>query len=196
MLAGQPELHTNLDRPALAPLKQRIAFWGRLDRLKHEEIAAYIEYRLRVAGYRGPALFGPPVVGHRLLLRWCAQADQRSLSRRSRRGTPDRPTTGLAGYDRRDRPGSARRASVRLHAVRVHAVRAERARHTSAESRNSRARANQSRSTAGAIRWRAPQDADDDPASSTSKARPTERSGVVLGWPSWSCCASSPGLAG
>ena len=62
VLAGQPELHTNLDRPSLAPLKQRIAFWGRLDRLKHGEIAAYIEYRLRVAGYRGPALFGPPAV--------------------------------------------------------------------------------------------------------------------------------------
>jgi hypothetical protein len=73
ILAGQPELHTNLDRPlaytgsgaatgrrssptSLAPLKQRIAFWGRMDRLKHGEIAAYIEYRLRVAGYPGPAL--------------------------------------------------------------------------------------------------------------------------------------------
>ena len=62
VLAGQPELHGNLDRPSLAPLKQRIAFWGRLDRLKHGEIAAYIEYRLRVAGYRGPTLFGPQAV--------------------------------------------------------------------------------------------------------------------------------------
>jgi type II secretory pathway predicted ATPase ExeA len=62
VLAGQPELHTTLDRPALAPLKQRVGFWGRLDRLKHGEIAAYVEYRLRVAGYQGPALFGPPAV--------------------------------------------------------------------------------------------------------------------------------------
>jgi type II secretory pathway predicted ATPase ExeA len=62
VLAGQPELRTNLDQPSLVPLKQRIAFWCRLDALNYGEIASYIEYRLRVAGYRGPELFGPTAV--------------------------------------------------------------------------------------------------------------------------------------
>jgi type II secretory pathway predicted ATPase ExeA len=62
ILAGQPELRARLDQPALAPLKQRITFECRLDRLGYGEIAAYLEYRLSVAGYRGPELFGPDAV--------------------------------------------------------------------------------------------------------------------------------------
>jgi type II secretory pathway predicted ATPase ExeA len=62
VLAGQPELRAKLDQPALAPLKQRITSWCRLDGLSYGEVAAYIEYRLRVAGYHGPELFGPNTV--------------------------------------------------------------------------------------------------------------------------------------
>ena len=62
VLVGQPELRVKLDRPQLRPLKQRITLEGRLDRLKYDEIAAYIEYRLSAAGYRGPELFGPDAV--------------------------------------------------------------------------------------------------------------------------------------
>jgi type II secretory pathway predicted ATPase ExeA len=62
ILAGQPELRAKLDQAALAPLKQRITFECRLDRLGYGEIAAYLDYRLSVAGYRGPGLFGPDAV--------------------------------------------------------------------------------------------------------------------------------------
>lgn len=57
VLMGQPELLTRLDQPSLRQLKQRIALQCRLLPLKHEEIAPYIDFRLRAAGYKGKNLF-------------------------------------------------------------------------------------------------------------------------------------------
>ena len=50
ILIGQPELEARLDRPAYAPLKQRIGMRYRLGPLTIEETADYIDHRLRVAG--------------------------------------------------------------------------------------------------------------------------------------------------
>lgn len=50
LLIGQPELETKLDRPANAPLRQRIGMQYRLGPLGLEETIAYIEHRIRVAG--------------------------------------------------------------------------------------------------------------------------------------------------
>jgi general secretion pathway protein A len=57
VLMGQPELQARLDRPSLRQLKQRIALQCRLLPLKDEEVGAYIDFRLRTAGYKGKDLF-------------------------------------------------------------------------------------------------------------------------------------------
>src|SRR5262245_38002320 len=59
VLMGQPELQTRLDRPGLRQLKQRVALQCRLVPLKDEEVGPYIDFRLRVAGYKGKDLFHP-----------------------------------------------------------------------------------------------------------------------------------------
>ena len=50
LLIGQPELDWRLDRPAYAPLRQRIGMRYSLGPLSIEETIAYIEHRIRVAG--------------------------------------------------------------------------------------------------------------------------------------------------
>jgi general secretion pathway protein A len=59
VLMGQPELQARLDRPSLRQLKQRVALQSRLVPLKDEEVAPYIDFRLRAAGYNGADLFYP-----------------------------------------------------------------------------------------------------------------------------------------
>ena len=54
---GQPELKTKLDQPKLRQLKQRIAIHSEIAPLKDEEVGAYIDSRLREAGYKGKDLF-------------------------------------------------------------------------------------------------------------------------------------------
>jgi type II secretory pathway predicted ATPase ExeA len=50
LLIGQPELDWRLDRPAYAPLRQRIGMRYSLGSLSLEETIAYIEHRIRIAG--------------------------------------------------------------------------------------------------------------------------------------------------
>lgn len=59
VLAGQPQLAEKLARHGLSQLRQRIAILSRLEPLSAEETVAYIEHRLKVAGYSGVALFAP-----------------------------------------------------------------------------------------------------------------------------------------
>jgi general secretion pathway protein A len=61
VLAGQPELADKLARPTLAQLRQRISIVSRLSRFTRSETDAYINHRLRVAGYKGGPLFSPEV---------------------------------------------------------------------------------------------------------------------------------------
>lgn len=56
-LFGQPELDTLLDRPDMRQLKDRITQHFRLDPLAPDDVATYIDFRMRAAGYRGPAVF-------------------------------------------------------------------------------------------------------------------------------------------
>jgi len=62
VLFGQPELDEKLRRPEVRQLLQRIAFHYRLGGLRKNEIANYVAHRLRVAGYRGEALFSAAAV--------------------------------------------------------------------------------------------------------------------------------------
>jgi len=62
ILFGQPELDENLRKAHIRQLRERITHSFHLAPLTRDEIAAYIGFRLRTAGYRGPDLFSPPVI--------------------------------------------------------------------------------------------------------------------------------------
>ncbi|MDO3382996.1 ExeA family protein [Gilvimarinus algae] len=57
VLFGQPELDEMLQRPDLRQLKQRIVFSEYLTGIDRKNIGAYVEARLKAAGYRGAPLF-------------------------------------------------------------------------------------------------------------------------------------------
>jgi len=59
VLFGQPELDTLLETRAMRPLRDRITHHFRLDPLSPDEVAQYLDFRMRAAGYRGPELFSP-----------------------------------------------------------------------------------------------------------------------------------------
>ena len=57
VLFGQPELDEKLSDPSVRQLLQRITFHQRLSGLGKDEIALYLQHRMRVAGYRGEPVF-------------------------------------------------------------------------------------------------------------------------------------------
>jgi MSHA biogenesis protein MshM len=57
VLFGQPELDDNLRATHIRQLKERITHSFVLAPFNREEIAEYIEFRLRAVGYKGPPLF-------------------------------------------------------------------------------------------------------------------------------------------
>lgn len=57
VLSGQPQLSETLLKPSLIQLRQRISTICRIEPLSGDEIVAYIDYRLKQAGYRGMPLF-------------------------------------------------------------------------------------------------------------------------------------------
>lgn len=59
VLFGPPELDTRLADPALRPLRERITQRFELQPLTPPDVAAYLEFRLRAAGYQGPHPFTP-----------------------------------------------------------------------------------------------------------------------------------------
>lgn len=59
VLFGQPELNDILARPDMRQLKERITHNFGLTPLVRDDIANYLEFRMRAAGYRGPSVFSP-----------------------------------------------------------------------------------------------------------------------------------------
>jgi general secretion pathway protein A len=57
VLSGQPQLSEKLLKPSLTQLLQRISTICRLEPLSPEETIAYIDFRLKHAGYKGEPLF-------------------------------------------------------------------------------------------------------------------------------------------
>jgi type II secretory pathway predicted ATPase ExeA len=57
VLFGQPELDSRLAQQDLRQLRERVTHAFQLAPLKSDDIEAYIEFRMRTAGYRGPELF-------------------------------------------------------------------------------------------------------------------------------------------
>jgi hypothetical protein len=65
VLAGQPQLADRLARPSMAQLRQRVSMVIRIDRFTSEEVSAYIDHRLWIAGCEKPGFF---TVGARKLI--------------------------------------------------------------------------------------------------------------------------------
>lgn len=62
VLFGQPELDVKLAQPHLRQLLQRITFAERIVPLCAEEVGAYVDYRLKVAGANGARIFDAAAV--------------------------------------------------------------------------------------------------------------------------------------
>jgi type II secretory pathway predicted ATPase ExeA len=58
VLFGQPELDAHLALPGMRQLKERITHSFTLAPLPPRDVSDYVNFRLRAAGYHGPALFG------------------------------------------------------------------------------------------------------------------------------------------
>ena len=62
VLFGQPELDEHLGMPHMRQLKERITHSFRLEPLLRSDVEAYLDFRMRAAGYRGPTVFAPQAV--------------------------------------------------------------------------------------------------------------------------------------
>lgn len=62
VLFGQPELDATLARADMRQLRERITHNFSLAPLLQEDIAKYLDFRMRAAGYRGPSVFAPAAV--------------------------------------------------------------------------------------------------------------------------------------
>jgi type II secretory pathway predicted ATPase ExeA len=77
VLAGQPQLAERLAKPSMAQLRQRISFAIRIEPLTSEEVIAYVDHRLWVAGYKGSSLFS---IGARALLAEYSEGIPRNIN--------------------------------------------------------------------------------------------------------------------
>ena len=77
VIAGQPQLAERLARSSLAQLRQRISLVIRIEPFVPEEINAYIDHRLWVAGYQGPSLF---TTGARLMIAQHSEGIPRNIN--------------------------------------------------------------------------------------------------------------------
>lgn len=62
VLFGQPELNDVLARPDMRQLKERITHNFTLEPLMHDDVASYLDFRMRAAGYKGPLVFSPAAI--------------------------------------------------------------------------------------------------------------------------------------
>ncbi len=62
VLFGQPELDEHLSMPHMRQLKERITHSFRLEPLLRSDVEAYLDFRMRAAGYRGPKVFAAEAV--------------------------------------------------------------------------------------------------------------------------------------
>ena len=64
ILCGTPELEERLEKPEFQPLRERLAPPVRLGDLAPEEVAPFIEHRLRLAGCSSSELFSPNAIAY------------------------------------------------------------------------------------------------------------------------------------
>jgi type II secretory pathway predicted ATPase ExeA len=77
VLAGQPQLTEQLAKPSMAQLRQRVSLSIRIEPLTSEEVNAYVDHRLWVAGYKGSSLFS---VGAQKLLAEVSEGIPRNIN--------------------------------------------------------------------------------------------------------------------
>ncbi len=111
VLFGQPELDRKLATESIRQLRQRITFQYDLTGLDREEIGAYVEHRLAIAGHTGASLFdggalralhrasrGVPrlvnILAHKALLLVYGEGARSATRRHVRVAVADTPATG------------------------------------------------------------------------------------------------------
>ena len=62
VLFGQPEINATLARSDMRQLRDRITHNFGLEPLVQDDIAQYLDFRMRAAGYRGPDIFAPAAI--------------------------------------------------------------------------------------------------------------------------------------
>lgn len=62
ILFGQPELDAMLSHASVRQIKDRIVYQLQLMPFSEQDVAAYLEFRMRQVGYRGERMFSPEVV--------------------------------------------------------------------------------------------------------------------------------------
>lgn len=77
VLAGQPQLADRLASPSMAQLRQRVSMVIRIEPFTHQEINAYIDHRLWIAGCDKPSLF---TVGARTLIAQHSEGIPRNIN--------------------------------------------------------------------------------------------------------------------
>jgi hypothetical protein len=77
VLAGQTELASRFAHPSLAQLRQRISFFVPIERFTREQVSAYVDHRLWVAGYKGADLFS---LGSRRLIAESSEGIPRTIN--------------------------------------------------------------------------------------------------------------------
>jgi MSHA biogenesis protein MshM len=111
VLFGQPELDRKLASESIRQLRQRITFQYALRGLDREEIGAYVEHRLAIAGHAGAPLFEPRalralhrasrgvprlvnILAHKALLLVFGEGGRRASHRHVQAATSDTPSAG------------------------------------------------------------------------------------------------------
>ena len=61
ILFGQPELDENLSKPKIRQLRERITHSVELAPFNSDDVQAYLNFRLRACGYKGPDLFNKDI---------------------------------------------------------------------------------------------------------------------------------------
>jgi len=116
VLFGQPELDQRLHERAMRQLNDRITHSFSLEPLHRSDVAAYLMFRLRAAGYRGPDLFSRRAV--QLISRSSEGLTGASTSSPTRRCWPPSPPVGTRSMPDRCGRRSATRSSSRSPAGR------------------------------------------------------------------------------
>lgn len=111
VLFGQPELDRKLASESIRQLRQRITFQYALRGLDREEIGAYVEHRLAIAGHAGEPLFEPRalralhrasrgvprlvnILAHKALLLVFGEGGRRASHRHVQAAVSDTPSAG------------------------------------------------------------------------------------------------------
>lgn len=112
VLFGRPALDEMLAAHTARQLRQRIACQHRLRRLDADEVAAYVEQRLRAAGREGPALFAPAALK---ALHYCSGGTPRVVNALADKALRAAGEEGRAQVDTRQVRAAARGTAGAIH---------------------------------------------------------------------------------